>query len=373
MRTEVLVDISDITHLEEDWERLRRETGGHVLESFRWILEWYKHFSEVARPRVIMMEHGGRIVAIAPLAYQSKTVMSVPIRTLCTAGWVGGTHEMQSVGLMCGDVGETGRDALFKVLLRTGWNNLEFYGLPDDALTAELHTRLKAMFPTDDIVRVPRPIISLEGVGEIISTFSERSRRSTRKALRTLGEEKRLGFRLLTAPDDAMGAMREYIEMHKARWASRGGSIFSDEAQSSFLLDTARMMAERSCGAVYQALIDGKIAAQAFTLLDGRQACVYRLGTNDDFLDYVPGYLLFNYLLSDLKEKNFRVVDLGTGAEDFKYRIGATDTHLLNLHAIRGTLAFASRVSRMKGIKRIADRTGLKGRALAPAHKGDGA
>jgi len=372
LRTYVIRDISELAPLEKVWERIRHQTGGHLFTSYQWITEWYKHFSRYAEPRVVLLEHKDDVIAIAPLAYQGKMMKGLRIRTLWTAGWVGDTHELQSIGLMCCDDSQEAQNALIKGILRAGWNNLQFNGLPDSPLTAALHKMLVANYHTEDMVRIPRPVVNLEGVGDIISIFSDRSKRSTRKSMRSLTEEKRLEFRKLTEPGQVSVAMLEYVEMHKKRWASRGGSIFSDGDQSSFLLDSARMTAERGESGVYQTLIDGRIAAQAFTLFDGDKACVYRLGTNDDFLEHVPGYLLFHYLLSDLKAKEFKVVDLGTGAEDFKYRIGATDNHLVNLHSMRGSLALARSISHIKGFDRIAQTAGLKEKAVGKTRDGHG-
>jgi CelD/BcsL family acetyltransferase involved in cellulose biosynthesis len=360
MRIDVIKELSDLAPLEKDWESIRRACGGHLFSSYHWITKWYRHFPRLAEPRVVVLEHGGQVIGIAPLAYHSLLMKGLRIRTLWTAGWAGATHELQSVGPMCSEGGQEAYGNLLSGILKTNWNNLQFNGLPDSPQTASLHGMLSSKYHTEDVVRIPRPEVHLEGVEEILSMFSERSRRSTRKSLRTLNEDNRLESRKLTAPMDVSSAMTEYIEMHKARWSSKGGSIFNDRDQASFLLDSARTTAERGECAVYQTLIDGRVAAQALTLFDGDRACVYRLGTNDEFLEHVPGYLLFHFLLTDLKSRRFTTVDLGTGAEDFKYRIGAKDNHLVNLHSMRGSLALARRVSNVKGLDRIAMSAGFK-------------
>jgi len=360
LKIDVIKDFSKLAPYEKDWERIRRESGGHLFSSYLWITKWYGHFSSIAEPRVVVLERGDEVVGIAPLAYQSQTVKGLKIRTIWAAGWVGATHELQSVGPMCSEDSKEAPGELLNGILKVGWNNLQFNGLPDSPLTASLHGLLASKYHTEDVVKIPRPEVRLEGVQDILSIFSDRSRRSTRKNMRSLNEENRLEFRRLTEPAAVTSSMVEYIEMHKARWASKGGSIFSDAKQASFLLDSARTTAERGESAVYQTLIDGRIAAQALTLFDDERACVYRLGTNDDFLEHVPGYLLFLELLTDLSSRRFKVVDLGTGAEDFKYRVGAKDNHLVNIHSMRGSLALARRVSHIKGFDRLAESTGIK-------------
>lgn len=359
----VLTDLDDILPLQREWEGLRLGCGGSVFSSHHWTLEWLRHFSDVFEPRVLTLEREGELEAVAPFVLSKKRYMGMGVRTLSMTGWAGGTLEYYETGVLHRP-GKEEPDLLLRGLGEMNWNSLQLYGFPDCPFHNSLLERAKGLWPDAQVERVPCPYLDLAGREDVASLFGTRNRRTVRKLLRELSETKRLESRALCSPGQVERAMLEYVEMHRTRWASRGGSIFQDQRQRDFLLGMAKMAAERSEACIYEVRIDGELGAQALSLFEPNKVRIYRISMNDDLMDFSPGYLLFHEMLTRIMKKGITIVDLGAGAEEFKYRLGAQDAFVLGLRAKRGTLKFASRLGSAPGVDRILRRTGLKDKVL---------
>jgi CelD/BcsL family acetyltransferase involved in cellulose biosynthesis len=158
--------------------------------------------------------------------------------------------------------------------------------------------------------------------------------------------------------------MRIYVQQHRARWKAKGGSIFDDPHMAEFIVEAAAKGAEQGYATVYEALIDGNVAAQLLCLSENDHVKAYRIGINELYLDYTPGSLVAYYAMQEMQRRGYRILDYGKGAEDFKYRMGAKDRFLLGIHARRGSVRIMSRIAAVPGVRGIVEKTGAKDAAL---------
>ena len=364
LNAHVLTSLSDLVPLREQWERVRLECSGSIFTSHHWMMEWLKDFSDIAEPNFLAIEDSGHLVAAAPFVLCRKRSMALPVKTLFMAGWASNTLEMYETGIIHSGDDRRAVEAIVEGMGDLDWNQLRLNGLPDCPFHALFHASLSEKWDTEEAERTPCPYLDLKDQEDITSSFSPRNRRTARKLMRELTEQGRLQFRRVTAPMEVEAAMRVYAKHHIERWASRGGSIFQDERQHSFLLHSAGMAAERGEGCVYEALIDGQVASQALCLFDQGTVRVVRLGTSEEMLEHSPGFLIFTYMLTEFKQQGLFRVDLGAGAEEFKYRLGCTDRFVLGISAQRGMVKAASHMSHVPGVSGMLDRTGLKDKVL---------
>lgn len=359
----VLESIDDIASLGKEWERLRSDCGGGIFSSHHMVMEWLEAFHEMAEPRFLCMEREGALVAVAPFVLSSKRHMGLKVKTLYMAGWANQTLEYHDIGILHRS-GEEDLAPLLEGLGKLDWNLLSLNGLTDCPFHHALIDRAKGKWPDAQIERTPCPYLDIADQDDVTRLFGTRNRRTVRKLLRELSEAERLDSTILRSQEDMERAMLMYVELHRQRWSYRGGSIFQDARQRDFLVGMVKSVAERSEGRIYEMRIDGVLAAQALCLFDPGMARIYRISMNDELMDYSPGYLLFQHMLTDLKGEGIGKVDLGAGAEDFKYRLGAKDAYLLGLRLDRGSLKMASRLGRMPGLERVLRDTGLRDRFL---------
>jgi CelD/BcsL family acetyltransferase involved in cellulose biosynthesis len=360
----LLTNLSEISQLGEEWDALNQQCSGSLFSTHHWTMEWLKHFADLYDVNILAVHDTGRLVALAPFVISRRRSLGLPVNTMTMAGWAGSTLEMYETGIMHARNEASVVSAVIEGVEGMGWNQLRLNGLPDCPFHAALLQGLADSWRTVKAERIPCPYLNLEGREDVTETFSTRNRRTTRKLMRELSEQGRLDFERITDPQGAEDAMQVYADHHIKRWGSKGGSIFSDGRQRSFLISSAHMAAERGEGCVYEAHIDGQVASQALCLFDRDLVRVVRLGTNDDFLEQSPGFLLFAHMLRQFKEQHRPRVDLGAGAEDFKYRLGCTDRFVLGVRAQRGLVRAASELGHTPLVGAVLKKTGLKERML---------
>jgi CelD/BcsL family acetyltransferase involved in cellulose biosynthesis len=81
-------------------------------------------------------------------------------------------------------------------------------------------------------------------------------------------------------------------------------------------------------------------------------------------MEYHPGHLVVYSAMLGIKKRDLKLLDMGKGAEEYKYRMGAKDRYLIGVQAIRGKMALAKRLADVPGLKQLAARSGLRDKAL---------
>jgi CelD/BcsL family acetyltransferase involved in cellulose biosynthesis len=358
----VVSEIGDLDPLRGPWEELRAECRGSVFSSFDWTVLWLRHFGHVASPKIILAEDNGTLRGIAPFVLSERTAMGVKIRRLSLVGTEVGAAEYYDIGMLCAN--EEVMSAIFTVIKGLNWNVLNLVDLKDTDQYRALLRRTAEEWHTEELPKVPCPVVMLPEAGDVITAISTRMRRTIRKNLSDLKREGRISFRAQESAENVRVAMRTYIQQHMTRWKPKGGSIFEDRHLSEFIVEIAGNEAERGNATVYETLIDDVVASQMFCLVERDCVRAYRIGINDQYLDYKPGNLVAYFAMQEAQRKGCRIFDFGKGAEEFKYRMGAKDRYLLGIHARRGTVRMMSRLAAVPGVRSVVEKTGAKNATL---------
>ncbi len=155
-------------------------------------------------------------------------------------------------------------------------------------------------------------------------------------------------------------AIGTYAEQHIQRWSSKGGSIYLDPANVAFLGSAIHSAFLEGFGWGYELLINDRVAAQQFGFVENQDMVwAYILGMNNDYAHYRPGMLLELLVMTDLKDKGYTSVNMGDGADVYKYRLGGKETYTQGLEVRRGLASWVSRASNNTMIKRIDSRLGI--------------
>ncbi|MBM4237168.1 MAG: GNAT family N-acetyltransferase [Euryarchaeota archaeon] len=364
LRYRLVEHTEEMETLREDWERVREACRGSVLTSFEWTLAWLESFRHVVSPRIVVVEEGGEVRGLAPFTISEQKVMGVIVRKLSIVGNGKGTVEMYDLSLLhegdCLAVVKTIVSALDEVK----WNMLNLENLRNDPSSLALFDLVSQRWLTDDLTRTPCPYVRLDSVDDVIRLIGKRTQRTIRKMASELQGEERLEFRIVEDPEGIVRSMETYVAQHRDRWSRKGGSIFSDDLVSRFMINIAERMASMGRGRCYEILIDGEVASQILCFDDRNCTRAYRVGVNDAFLDYSPGNLVTYRAMEDSKRRGFKYFDFAKGAEEFKYRMGAQDRHLVSIQAKRGSLRLMSKLASVPGVRKIAEKSGVKDSAL---------
>ncbi|MDD1770718.1 MAG: GNAT family N-acetyltransferase [Methanomassiliicoccales archaeon] len=341
----VLDEPKALAPLVEEWERLRASLGATVFSSHLCTTEWLKSFSDRVKPSVLVVM-GDEMEFIAPLATRKAKMKGIPVRVLGLVGTVLDTSEYYHLSILR-KPGSADLTPLTRLMASEKWDVLQMRDLACDGIEVPLQEALASNWPTEVSKARPSPLIRLAEMGDPIERFEPDTRKMIRRVTRALETDDRLEFRHLTTSDDVRTAMRQYAEMHKARWADKGGSIFGDPAQASFLESLSSKLAESGIAWTVEALIDGVIASQQLCIEDGGRVLFYRTGMSDEFKSYSPGYLVMLQAMRIAAERGFRIFDMGPGADRYKYKLGGEDTFDCSIEARRGKVRIASRLMKI--------------------------
>jgi hypothetical protein len=353
---EVITRLEDLAPLQEDWEEMRLENGASIFTSYLWTTTWLRHFGGSVGLRALVLREGGEVAGIAPFATFRSRFLGLPVTYLCMVGTVGETteyHDLQP--LYKGEAKRAARDFV-KGMRSIRWNMLQLRDLRWCALMENLFSQAGAEWPCEKMASKPCPFAVLDPQKEVLEQFEGRSSRKVRRIVNELQRDGRISFVKVWRKEEVERSVDVYIEQHKARWASKGGSIFNDPRQTGFLKEIASRSAERDEVIIYEIHIDGKVASQQLCIRDGRVIRMYKIGMNDEFRSYAPGYLSVYYAMSDARYDGFREFDLGPGQEEYKYKAGGKDRFMYNIQGKRGSMKLLSTASRLPGARRVARR-----------------
>lgn len=347
MRSIIVTDPQELRDRSEQWENVRRGSGGNVYNNVDLIRTWLETYHGSARSSVILIEEGRELVGIAPLVSSVYRTKGLPLRTLSLVGGV--PHCMMlltnSIFFLPGR-----RDALEQMveeIKRLRWSVLSTKFMADGNSAQEFIRLAHSTWHTVDEPSSTMINVPIRESGDITEGFDKHARRTIKRTLRLLEREgHRMQFRKV-APDDLDRAVEAYVQQHIGRWRSRGGSIFLDPINSDFLKKALSIRYDGGGGFAYELLLDDEVAGQLFGFQDGDTAFGYRLGMNDYFSKFSPGWLVFYHGFLDLREQGVRWCAMGGGEERYKFEMGGMTTPLLGITATRGMVSVADRISRI--------------------------
>jgi hypothetical protein len=353
IKVKVLKDIEEIARLERDWQRLHSACSAAVFSSHLWAMTWLRHFGDVAPPQVVTLWDGDELKGIAPFVSYRGSLKGYPLRYLCMVGNVGETTEFHDLSFLHEGEGKEVVEAFVQAVRSVPWNMLQLRDLRWDPFAISLFEALKLSWPCEEMISKPCPRATLEPPKDPIEQFEKRTARKVQRIIEQLEEEGRLGYRISQTRDQVASAVDAYIEQHKARWATKGGSIYHDPVQASFLKDISVASAERGQGVIYEVLIDGKLASQQLCIRDGKVMHMYKIGMDDQFRTYAPGFLSVHFAMNEARKEGFVEFDLGPGPEDYKYKVGGKDRFTHNIQGKRGGMMLLSKASHLPGIRKL--------------------
>lgn len=353
-KVEVMTRLEDLVPLEDGWEGLRLACQASVFTSYLWTYTWLKHFQDVVSTRVLVLRDGQGLRGIAPLVTHRSRFMRYPVTYLSLAGNMGETAEYHDLQfLYAGDHEEAARDFV-KGMARIRWNLLQLRDLRWNAFADELFEQSCARWQCEKMVSRPCPFVTLDPSIDVLDQFEARSSRKVKRIIDSLDKEGRIDFVSSRTGDMVSRSIETYIRLHKARWESKGGSIFQDPRQANFLREIASKCAERRKAAVYEVHIDGKVASQQLCIMDGDIVRMYKIGMDDQFRNFAPGYLSVYFAMREAQKDGYKEFDLGPGPEEYKYKVGGKDRFTYAIQGKRGSMIMLSRASHLPGVRRVA-------------------
>lgn len=316
MDVDLIADAPRLERVQEEWDALAVDRRRPYCAP-AWMLAWWRHVAPAdALLRAAVVHSGGEVVGIAP--YFADRWRGLARYRLLGAGTSPRREPLARAGLERDVAG---------VLARTldgaepRPDLVVFEGFPHDSPWPALLTESwPGKAPSARVQETMRaPTLTLEG-GTYEGWFAAKSahfRHQARRQRRRL-EERGAVFRLAT-PERLERDLRNFAELHYARWSERGGSGALDGRVESMLRDVAGAL-PASRFRLWTVEIDGRaVSAHLFVAAGGEVA--YWLGGFDETAgarDSAMQAILaaIEHAFSSGDER----LDLGAGPQAYKYR-----------------------------------------------------
>lgn len=215
------------------------------------------------------------------------------------------------------------------------WSALDWYNLPDSsptlaALQAEAvrrgWTHLEEMYR-------PTPRIALDGsFDEYLSRVEKKQRHEIRRKMRRAEESGRNVRWFISDMKDMNAETEAFLSLME-----------HDEGKAAFLRDAMReqmravIRTAHENGWLWLAFLeaDGQRIAACLNFDYGNKLWGYNAGVNRAFMDISPGWVLLAHTLQWACENNRSEFDFMRGDEEYKYRFGAVNRHVMRARLLR--------------------------------------
>jgi CelD/BcsL family acetyltransferase involved in cellulose biosynthesis len=336
MKIELFTDVSAFEKLEAEWNGLLEHSISNTLFlTWEWQCTWWAHLG-IGELRIITVrDDANTLIGIAPLFEET---------------WNDGTRSMSLIG--CVDVSDYldiivaqgQEEQVYTALLDTimgadfpAWNGgLHLCTLPEASPT---NTRLKALAEARGLsvewkLHDVAPVIDLPATWDAyLETLDKKQRHEIRRKLRRVDETNHQWYTL----DDAASLeqpIADFADLHKKSRPDK--HLFMDGRMQEFFVAMSRRLQARGWLQLCFLEIDGARAASILNFVYRNDVLVYNSGYDPvKYGPFSPGIVLFAFSLQDAIAARRRRFDFLRGNEEYKYRFGAHNTNVYELHLTR--------------------------------------
>ena len=321
MHAELVVDVSRLEELRGDWDRLAVEAGA-PYSAPGWLLPWLRHVAPTgAELRAVAVVDGDRLVGLAPLfADRAGRLAMLGVGTCSGVEPLAQSGAREPVAAATAQVlaasEPTPRALAFDGVLRTSdWPRL----------IADAWSGGGALVLLGRTERAPFAERPDGGYAAWFAARSQHFRKRMRRARRAL-EEEGASFRRSGA-EEVERDLRSFAELHRARWADRGGSGVVTGAVERMLEDAARDLGPDRLR-VWVLETNGTAVAVEILVAAGDVSTFWLGGFDPAWASSQPSLQTMLVALEHAFEAGDRRVELGEGGQDFKYRLADGDEEL---------------------------------------------
>lgn len=332
MKIEWFTDASVFEKLGTEWnELLARSVTDTVFLTREWQMTWWKNLGSGELRVITFRDDTGLLLGIASMFVERGQ---------------DGLNHLSLVG--CVDVSDYldvlvargHEDAVYAALLDTlasmdfpAWDELHLCTLPEVSPSctqlkgaAEVHG-LRVELRKHDVA----PVIDLPGTwDDYLATLDKKQRHEVRRKLRRI-EEAQGEWHTLDANDSLDTAILDFIGLHKTSRPDK--HLFMDSRMQNFFVEIARALNPHGWLQILFLQVEGKRAASLLNFVYHNDILVYNSGYDPvTYGALSPGIVLFARSIQDAIADKRRRYDFLRGNEEYKYRFGAHDTLILELH-----------------------------------------
>jgi CelD/BcsL family acetyltransferase involved in cellulose biosynthesis len=328
---------------EKEWEELRPEWDELVTSSFRpypflqfwYLFNWWKslgggEWSKVnSTLQIVTARENGILVGIAPLFFSYKTGFEPALR------FIGQIEVTDYLDFIClpDKLDEFLRQLLDFIDLNQDLKTkkLELANIQDESRTIALLEGLCQQRQKNFELKVlqPSPAIHLPATWEeYLQSLNKKQRHEMRRKARNVERDYQVELVFLETSSNIEDETKRFIEL--MRYAEKKAAFLTPETEQ-FLLGFAKNSEKPACLQFASLMLNGEQAAAYLNFTCDKKLWVYNTGWNPDFSKASPGWVLLGKLIQWAIENGLDEVDLMRGDEEYKYRFGGVDRHVVQV------------------------------------------
>jgi CelD/BcsL family acetyltransferase involved in cellulose biosynthesis len=339
IKARILEGFDDPTFGPEQWEALLASGNSDIVyQTWEWQRAWWDTFG-CGQLLLILAERDGQPVALAPLYFDSGMVY-----------FIGTGFESGCLDFI-GDISDA--DVLDSILTCAReaipeFAEFSFHFISDDSQTGKwleaAADRFHLTCYDNEVTEAPilelalRPDAAASAIKKKDALYHER----------LLNRDGKLDVHHLRSGEDILPNLKEFFEMHSARWTAKSGSArFSDLMQRDFIEGLTALAANTDWLRFIRIDWEGRpIAFQYGFCYRGRytrEISTFAI----DLARYAPGQVLLRQSFIAAIAENARVFDFGIGDQPYKRRFATRINHVRTwaLYLSRSRLAAAERTA----------------------------
>ncbi len=304
-----------------EWDDLfARCAAATAFQSYAWLESWWRAYGVPGRLRLVLVRHGGRLVAAAPLMLRRRA--GCPVLTP-----LGGAVSDFTDVLVDDEVaGEASRKLVEALLREPGWQAIDF---PEVRPGAVAGAALWDAWPggrrqTAASLCLELPAIPME---ELLKGLPKRTRQRIRYKLNQAGRTD-IDVRQVAA-DDADRAIADMLRLHALQWQGRGVNRHHLSAPfAAHLTRATRHMIASGQAALLEYRIDDRLMATNLLVIGGDLVGAYLHGAHPALREQFDVTIV---MLADTMPLahglGVSTVSMLRGAEEYKFRFRPQEVH----------------------------------------------
>jgi CelD/BcsL family acetyltransferase involved in cellulose biosynthesis len=331
----VLID--DIEVLDRYWHAWDELAVYHrqPYSSPAWVLSWWRHVAPpAAQLRAVLVFDGVDLVGIAPFFVDKGRSGLVRFKLLGSSrrDFVVGAELEEEMTAIVAEL--LGRGEPSPDLIRLeGVPNLRKW---PHLLTSTWPTGRMKLHP-QFTQRAPSVRLDARTYDGWLRQKSQNFRRSMRRGLRQL---EAAGARITLTRDEAelVRELQAFARLHHQRWKRRGGSRVLDSRVERMLDEASRALITQLRFRLWSIKIDDQTVSSTVFLSAGGETAAWLCGFDEEWSHLQPSILTIHEALKHGFEVGDCRLDLGAGAQPYKYRFSDSEDYLESLLIVRSGL-----------------------------------
>lgn len=303
-------------------------------------MNWYCSYQPPVKLCVIVIEHDGQIVGIAPLALGSITRWGIRTPALFMLG--DGVESDHMEFLVHPEFSRQAMDLINEQIELLPWQVACLNQISEETETAGsliAHAQRKAWCMHVDRSACPYRLVP-SSYKELLDSMQSRFRSTLRSTRRRIEENHKVQFGLHDSEHEFPEALETLFRNHKSRWQAKSqAGVFENERRRNFYRRLTPELYRRGWLRFFYLRIDGAIVAQQYCFERNGNVYLLQEGFDYAFAEANVGHALRSYVMEWLIENKKRCYDFLAGTSRHKQLWSSGTAFDLRITIARGLVS----------------------------------